>query len=642
MQGRLVRRHCVPFSGQKEEDEAGPRHTDTPHINMWDLNVGKELKVYGKLLRLVNCDTFTRHFLSCQGVEVGVEEPLPADSHQAARDKMEARRPLRPYKQLNTASGQFLENDGKVLRFHGIWEDGLDRRKLVVLYFLADDTIQICEVHPDSGGRYPAPTFLKRTRVPKDSRLLVSLPGSLSEQTLLNVVTTPGTGRRKKHHMLADNRDLSSRLVQYYDAADLSLGMEIQICGKKILLHDCDQFTRDYYKVKYGREGMVAVDVSPPLPRPTVKEVPPYTGLGSQEDSLTSWLGGNSLEPRPPTRDFFKFHKLDRQGYDSHVLRFSARLLKDGKVDQTRRLVVAFHLADDTVQVSVLPEPGSGVSPGKFLERGKARRPRGEQPEDPAVHSSYYSAQDFHVGALLEVNSHVFLLTAADEYVFHFMERDEHREKFPQSNIRVILDKVGSKLQGELKALMARYMKEDPTDKGCVTEATFRQVLDERLGAELSEHETITLLRRYREGSSGQTSHQERDRLLSLLQADLRRDNFSQFDKVLLACRQEDREETGRLKKEVLRRILLSSLGLTRSQARTQAVRHLVDSFLKTEEEQVDYGRLVSDLDWIRNTARPQCPSVVKVEVGSWKAQPKSWGAVRYRDMVEELSGRAH
>ena len=41
---------------------------------------------------------------------------------------------------------------------------------------------QMVEKHPDSGGRYPAPTFLKRTRVPKDPQLLVTLPGSLTEQ----------------------------------------------------------------------------------------------------------------------------------------------------------------------------------------------------------------------------------------------------------------------------------------------------------------------------------------------------------------------------------------------------------------------------------------------------------------------------
>ena len=573
------------------DQDDGPRHLDTAHINMWDLNVGRELKVYGKIVRPVACDAFTRHFLSCNGIDVGTEEPVPQDSHEESRDKMEARKPLRPYKKLNSSAGQFLENDGKVLRFYGIWEDGLDRRNLVLLYFLADDTIQIAEKHPESGGRYPAPTFLKRTKVPKDPDLLVNIPGSLSEQTLLNVVTTPGTGRRKKHHMLADNRDLSSRLVQYYDAADLKLGMEIVICGKKILLHDCDQFTRDYYKVKYGIDGMVAVDVAPPLPRPTVKQVPPYTGLGTEEDSLTSWLGGNSLEPRPPTRDFFKFHALDRNGYDSHVLRFSARLLKENTVDRTRRLVLAFYLSDDTMQVWVIGEPGSGVKAGPFLERAKAKRPKAQQPEDPALPSNYYVAQDLHVGGILDIGGHTILLTEADDYVFDFMERDAQREKFPQSNIRVILDKVGAKLRGELKALMARFMSEDPTDSGTVTEATYRHILDSVLGPELSEHETTTLLRRYREASS-ESKDEERARLISLIQADLRRDNFSQFDKLLLACRQEDPSETGKLERSVVRRIFLSSLGLSRSQARTQAVRHLLDSFLATEEEQVSLQRL--------------------------------------------------
>ena len=32
---------------------------------------------------------------------------------------------------------------------------------------LLDDTIQVTETHPDGGGRYKAPTFLKRTRLPK-------------------------------------------------------------------------------------------------------------------------------------------------------------------------------------------------------------------------------------------------------------------------------------------------------------------------------------------------------------------------------------------------------------------------------------------------------------------------------------------
>lgn len=117
---------------------------------------------------------------------------------------------------------------------------------------------------------------------------------------------------------------------------------------------------------------------------------------------------------------------------------------------------------------------------------------------------------------------------------------------------------------------------------------------------------------------------------------------------------QEDVGETGQLEREGFRRILLSSLGLSRSQARTQAVRHLLDSFLAMEEDPVHYERLVSDLNWIKNGVRPQCPSVVRVEVGgglwrvhppqveSWKAKPQNRGPVRYREMVEELTRRAH
>ena len=245
-----------------------------------------------------------------------------------------------------------LQNDGQVLRFQGLWNDGLDKRQLILMYFLADDTIQINEKHSESGGRYKAPIFLKRTKIPKERDLLVALPGTFNEKTILNVVTTPGSGRRKKNHLISDNRDLSARVVQYYDASDLSVGASLSICGKEILLYDCDNFTREYYKVKYDQDQMKAIEVERSVAVTPVRPVPPYTGIGTEEDSLTSWLGGNSLEPKPPTRDFFKFHKLDRFGYDSHVLRFSARLIVKGEIDKYRKFVISYFLADDQIQVS--------------------------------------------------------------------------------------------------------------------------------------------------------------------------------------------------------------------------------------------------------------------------------------------------
>ena len=39
------------------------------------------------------------------------------------------------------------------------------------------------------------------------------------------------------------------------------------------------------------------------------REIPPYTGIGSEDDSLTSSQG---LEPRAPQADFYKFMHKDR------------------------------------------------------------------------------------------------------------------------------------------------------------------------------------------------------------------------------------------------------------------------------------------------------------------------------------------
>lgn len=47
-------------------------------------------------------------------------------------------------------------------------------------------------------------------------------------------------------------------------------------------------------------------------------QIAPYTGFGTEEDSLTSCEG---LEPRAPQRDFHKFMERDRDGFESHVLR---------------------------------------------------------------------------------------------------------------------------------------------------------------------------------------------------------------------------------------------------------------------------------------------------------------------------------
>jgi len=87
------------------------------------------------------------------------------------------------------------------------------------------------------------------------------------------------------------------------------------------------------------------------------KQIPPYNGFGSEEDSYNSCL---SLLPKPPKRDFARFMEFDRRGLDSNVLRFLARIDTDRAIESERQFIVSYYLSDGTVSVF---EP-IGKSPG--------------------------------------------------------------------------------------------------------------------------------------------------------------------------------------------------------------------------------------------------------------------------------------
>ena len=69
-----------------------------------------------------------------------------------------------------------------MLRFFGKWEDtvGLTKeiRKLVIRFHLEDDTVEVGEIHDVNSGRYKAPLFLKRYKLPKVPFLRVGLRSS--------------------------------------------------------------------------------------------------------------------------------------------------------------------------------------------------------------------------------------------------------------------------------------------------------------------------------------------------------------------------------------------------------------------------------------------------------------------------------
>ena len=66
---------------------------------------------------------------------------------------------------------------------------------------------------------------------------------------------------------------------------------------------------------------------------------------------------------------------------------------------------------------------------GRFLKRGRIKKPLEYQCSDQTLDSLYYGPEDLYVGAIVEFNKHTFLLTSADDYVFAYMERPNEIEK---------------------------------------------------------------------------------------------------------------------------------------------------------------------------------------------------------------------
>ena len=80
---------------------------------------------------------------------------------------------------------------------------------------------------------------------------------------------------------------------------------------------------------------------------------------------------------------------------------------------------------------------------GRFLKRGRIKKPLEYQCSDTTLDSLYYGPEDLYVGAIVEFNKHTFLLTSADDYVFAYMERPDEIEKvnifFKNYNYKIMI-----------------------------------------------------------------------------------------------------------------------------------------------------------------------------------------------------------
>lgn len=312
-------------------------------LDWLDLSVGSEIPVYGRVLRLVACDAFTRDWYARQGIEQPSNESVPGDLYTTTRKAVDAQNtgkdstiyrgkvshPMKRFMEstLGNASAaqirgvkdelrKFLEHDREVLRFYGVWDDRAapygEKQHFRINYFLADDNIEVLEMHTPNNGKHRFPALLRKQPVPR-------------------------------HVMNHDDRtrgiEDDNGESDYLTLSDLRVGKEVHILGRDVLLYKADPFTVRWFKDNRGeditRDFIELDDEGTPTPR---LKAPPPTGYGNPEDSLSSWM---FLIPKVPKPDMEKKLK-----YDGVKLRFKAKAVTGDPIDQEREYVVAWYVVD--------------------------------------------------------------------------------------------------------------------------------------------------------------------------------------------------------------------------------------------------------------------------------------------------------
>ncbi|NXP71451.1 EFHC2 protein, partial [Ramphastos sulfuratus] len=586
-QGPIIRRHRIPLPPPQEDQ----------FYNIEHFNINIDIILYARKYKIIDCDQFTRNFLRKIGIRLNPPARRPDDPYTKKRQKiLDNMKPLRPYERLDTLK-QFLEHDRHVLRFYCVWDDPASMfdapRELVLHYYLSDDTIDIKEITPPNSGRDAVPLFLRRDKLPKYAPTGLYQPGTITGRTVLNVLGNL-TGGRSRY--ILDNRKTGAVHQEFYRDSDLKIGAVINVWGRKIILCDCDEFTKEYYRTKYGIEDFTPVTYKAPPPPNPEKIVPPYTGFGSEEDSLCSCMG---LLPKPPQKDVKKFMEKDRYGMESNILRFVAKLVTDSPIDQDRKFIISYFLSDDTISVFEQWQKNTGILGGKFLERHRIKKPGQELFKSEP--SEYFKAENLFIGAKVCFHGHNFLLLDADEYTINYMEK--HANEFSVANVGVILKKLQGMTEPRSRQIRQMFAASDPEHTKVIEYDSFRNLIVSITDGAFSEHEMMTLGRYY---SVKDKYEMDLHFLLAVAQEQLKKNNFEDFGQLSAVLMYNDREKRGVLPREVCRTVCKSfKLPLA-----DDYLQPLLTMF-EDDHKQVKYKKFVDELNWREN----QIPAFQTIKV---------------------------
>ena len=350
---------------------------DGTPITFKDFQIGEDITIYSKIIRIYDADQYTRDFCAMNGLRLGAAQNVPLDSFTMKQNMKPIGvkdHAMKDYLEYSMGGGkpknakQFLENDRKVLRYYAT-NEGL---KFIIHYYLSDDTVEILEVNYNNSGRDPFPLFLRRSKLPR--KFSLGQPGDIHAS-------------------------------DFYKDSDIEPFMTLWAFNRPFKILGCDEYTSEYYLQNYRRNFPVGGFEDPPQKNKGKIIIPPYNGFGSEEDSLGNCL---KLINKPPKKDYYKYINNDKI-----ILRYLAKLNTRVLEDVDRRFLISFFLSDDSIQVYEMNNRNSGIWEGKFLERGQYKNVENDNKK--------FTVSDFEVGKSMMINKYSFYVLDADEFTKKWM-----------------------------------------------------------------------------------------------------------------------------------------------------------------------------------------------------------------------------
>ncbi|OWZ24635.1 hypothetical protein PHMEG_000240 [Phytophthora megakarya] len=519
-QGEFMRRTIIRKTGNKSSSFPRENISDD-FYSPEDFRIGGELRLYGRIFHIVDCDAATRNFyVEAMGEVLETPRMYPDESSSKMDEVEELKNQLRVRTRAIDASKaeatrKFHDLSQKVLRFYASWHDDHplypETRHFVLHYYLCDDTVEIVEARNGSRerGRGNFGVLLSRRKLTRDS-----------------------TG---------NNQQNDDDVRYFITDRDLRCGEWINVFSRQLLLEDCDAFTRDYYLETHG---ITQEKFEPPAseePEATAKwklfqstQKPPApfasNGRGSSGYSVNnnnSCMQGGLVAPIPGNQSGGRssVSPLCREDdLDGKHLRFRARFqgLPSGDMNAQREFVVTYFLEDETMAVFEPRVRNSGVLGGRFLDRARFRKdPKLTQNLKPheATTPLHYQASDMYVGAVLifEFSPHQRLeLVEADAQTLSFCE--SHPEVFRFSDSSAVLAFTAKLwMNGPRNVDLRREWRQlDRSKSRFVSLEEMKNVLNRAgLTSGMNEQQKLTLFRRFRNDTESDNNQNQEEPLFA-------------------------------------------------------------------------------------------------------------------------------